>query len=184
MGKEPRLSWEQQQITRFHEMPSHEWIRHVEQSRTFPMGSKEDVDELIRSVGQEARRRGAVLIFWQPIGLEPDTEIPTPSKKMYDAGHVIFELLGRLPRSVATGEDQNFEVIQVRMLRGGTFDDDMGVTSLLMYYLHEKPTGECFLPASDRPSHQSWEGFKKLAGELQQGAALEHLQEGVVQPIE
>lgn len=89
-----------------------------------------------------------------------------PIKLLEKVGPVIQSVLDKLPSSVRTGQDENFEVYQIRCDYYNSFEHLMGKTTLLTVFLNIRSEGGCcyFLP-NDPNSMTNWQALKNMHAE-------------------
>jgi len=72
-------------------------------------------------------------------------------------------LLDRLPQSVSTGNDEIYEVYQIRLDNHKSFEHMMGTTTLLLFFLMCRDEADlCYFFANDQDSYTNWEILKNM----------------------
>lgn len=72
-------------------------------------------------------------------------------------GPIIQEVLEKLPSSVRSGNDETYEVYQIRIDDYDSFEHLMGTTTLLSVFLNIRPEGgRCYLLPNDPDSVTNW----------------------------
>lgn len=78
-------------------------------------------------------------------------------------GPIVQAVLDKLPQSVRSGHDENYEVFQIRLDDINSWDHLMGTTTLLMFFLNIRPEGgSCYLLPDDPLSTQNWNNLIQL----------------------
>lgn len=95
-----------------------------------------------------------------------DGEKWTQPIKAERTGDVVQAVLNKLPQSVRSGTDENYEVFQIRLDDFNSWDHMMGTTTLLMFLLNIRPEGgHCYLLTDDPLSVQNWDNLKRMHAE-------------------
>lgn len=81
-------------------------------------------------------------------------------------GPVVQAVLDQLPTAVRTGQDQKYEVYQVRLDDYNSLEHVMGTTTLLIVFLNVRPEGgKCYLWPTDKDSGTNWTALQSMYNE-------------------
>ena len=93
----------------------------------------------------------------------PDSKTLDQPIKYETTGPVIQEVLKKLPDSVRTGQDEIYEVYQIRLDDHNSYEHAMGTTTLLTVFLNIRSEGgRCYLLPNDPDSVQNWGVLKGM----------------------
>lgn len=78
-------------------------------------------------------------------------------------GPDVQAVLDKLPLSVRSGQDEDYEVYQIRLDDLNSWEHMMGTTTLLMFFLNIRPEGgHCYLLPDDPLSVRNWDNLKEM----------------------
>ncbi|OGY16459.1 MAG: hypothetical protein A2785_02070 [Candidatus Chisholmbacteria bacterium RIFCSPHIGHO2_01_FULL_49_18] len=157
---------------RLRELFDPDWLARVETAHDSPMGKMSDLLDMMMKLNTKTTETSLELHNQQVIdGVIPPFVHPsfiggnpvTLAVKAEITGPEVQKMLDSLPPSIRKGEDDFFEVHQVRLHDLNSLEALMGTTTLLMFYLHSKHEGgECYLFSGDELSHQNWEILQQM----------------------
>lgn len=151
---------------------SADFLARVEEAKKFPIPSIEQIHSILEALNTKAIETGYEFHL-QPVvdGVVPPNVAPyyilngelTQPYKLEATGQVVQAMLDSLPPSIREGKDDFFEVHQIRLNQHGSWEQQMGTTTLLAMYLHSKHEGgKCYVFADDQDSFGNWQRIENM----------------------
>lgn len=154
----------------------HTWETFVAACKKHPMNiNLQDVQRLLDGLNEKTAQTTYGFDLQQVVdGVIPpnvadlyhDGEQWTQPIKAERTGSVVQAVLDKLPQSVRSGRDDNYEVYQIRLDDLKSWEHLMGTTTLLMFFLNIRPEGGlCYLLPDDSLSVQNWDNLQQMHAE-------------------